>query len=268
MSDTNFTGSVPEYYDKGLGPCLFEFYARNITKKVVGYNPGSVVELAAGTGIVSERLSAGLPSGCSLIATDLNLPMLEIAKARMPESATVEFREADAQELPFPDCTFDAAVCQFGIMFFPDKAKSMREAWRVLNHGGHYVFNVWHSWAENPFAQLVHQTVAGFFQGEAPGFYKVPFSYHDVDTISATLVEAGFVDVEAEIVPRKSPIDNLHLFAKSLIFGNPIHDQILDLGGDPDAVVAVLQREITQVIEGDGTMPLKAILFTAKKPEL
>ena len=65
--------------------------------------------------------------------------------------------------LPFEDGAFDALVCQFGVMFFPDKDKAYRETYRVLSPGGCYHFNVWDSFEFNPFARVVHETVAGFF---------------------------------------------------------------------------------------------------------
>ena len=73
--------------------------------------------------------------------------MLEIARAKFQPNEKVDFRPADATTLPFPDGSFDAVVCQFGVMFFPDKDKSYREIHRVLAPGGHYLFNVWDSHA-------------------------------------------------------------------------------------------------------------------------
>ena len=89
--------------------------------------------------------------------------------------------------MPFDDGTFDTVVCQFGVMFFPDKDKSYREAYRVLASGGRYHFNVWDSFDFNPFARISHETVGGFFGKDVPAFYTVPFGYHRIDAIKASL---------------------------------------------------------------------------------
>ena len=136
-----FTGTIPEHHDRGLGPIIFVEYATEMAKRAVVGNPTRVLETAAGTGIVTRRLRDGLPPGVSLTATDLNAPMLEIARTKFRPGEEVEFQPADAMALPFPD--FDAVVCQFGIMFFPDRGRSYHEVHRVLAPGGRYLFSVW-----------------------------------------------------------------------------------------------------------------------------
>ncbi len=139
----DFVGSIPNHYDRCLGPVLFDDYAKDMAQLVAAFEPRRVLELAAGTGIVARRLRDSLPPTTHLTATDLNPPMLEVERPKFNAGEQVEFQLADAMALPFPDGTFDAVVCQFGIMFFPDKDKSYREVHRVLAHGGRYVFSVW-----------------------------------------------------------------------------------------------------------------------------
>ena len=146
-SFTRFAGnSIPEHYDRGLSPVLFAGFGEQIARRAAAYEPGRVLETAAGTGVVTRLLRDLLPTGATVIATDLNAPMMEIAKAKFRAEEQVEFRAVDACHLPFPDHAFDVAVCQFGVMFFADKAKSYREARRVLKAGGRYLFNVFDSW--------------------------------------------------------------------------------------------------------------------------
>ena len=140
---TSFTGNIPQHYDQGLGPIIFAEYAADIARRVVASRPARVLETAAGTGIVTRKLRDALPDGAQLTATDFNPPMLDIARTKFRPGEQVSFQQADATALPFADASFDAIVCQFGVMFFPDKAKSFAEAYRVLARGGRYVLSVW-----------------------------------------------------------------------------------------------------------------------------
>jgi ubiquinone/menaquinone biosynthesis C-methylase UbiE len=103
---------------------------------------GRLLETAAGTGIVTETLAKWLPSSVLIVATDLNQPMLDQSRTK-PSAGRVTLQQADAVALPFPEAGFDVLVCQFGVMFFPDRQLGLREAHRVLKPGGRPLFNVW-----------------------------------------------------------------------------------------------------------------------------
>src|ERR1700716_3285700 len=177
--DAAFSGSIPALYDKHLGPLIFESYAQDLAARLAPFNPGRVLEVAAGTGIVTRALLRSLPSGASIVATDLNQPMLDHAATQV-SSSRVNWQKADAQALPFPDGAFDAVVCQFGVMFFPDKQKAYREARRVLKPDGHFIFNVWDGIEHNEFADLVTQAVADMFADDPPSFW------HELPTVIMT----------------------------------------------------------------------------------
>ena len=139
-TDAVFAGSIPSVYDRYLGPVIFEPYAQDLANRLSTLNAERVLETAAGTGIVTRALVSSLAPNVSIVATDLNQPMLDHA-AKAVSSSCVSWQKADAQALPFPDGAFDAVVCQFGVMFFPDKQQAYREARRVLKPGGHFIFN-------------------------------------------------------------------------------------------------------------------------------
>ena len=260
---SRFVGSIPQHYDEFLGPRLFNGYAADLAKRVVGGNPDSVLELAAGTGIVSRCLRDHLPDVCSLVVTDLNAPMLEVAQSKFQAGENVRFETVDATVLPYEGASFDTVACQFGVMFFPDKQLSYQEALRVLRPGGKYFFNVWGSWSENPFAQIAHQTVAEFFPVDPPGFYKVPFGYHDTAVIEESLVSAGFARVTVQNLGFTSPIGSAEEFGRGLVFGNPLFDEVLSRGGDPDQVCAAVTSAIAEQLGED--MPIKALVIEAEK---
>src|SRR6185369_819988 len=124
--DTVFTGSIPTLYDKYLGSMIFQPYADDMAQRLSGLRQGSVLEIAAGTGIVTQALINMLPPAVSIVATDLNQAMIDVAAVK-DTANRVSWQQVDAQILPFPDASFDAVVCQFGVMFFPDKPKAFRE---------------------------------------------------------------------------------------------------------------------------------------------
>src|SRR5438093_11320004 len=128
-----FSGSIPAAYDRYLGPMLFQPYAENLASRLQVAKNDSVLELACGTGILTRVLRTRLPSTAELIATDLNEPMFRRAAAKFRKDEAVQWLQTDACSLPFGDPSFDAVVCQFGIMFVPDKSLAAREAPRVQN---------------------------------------------------------------------------------------------------------------------------------------
>ncbi len=264
----SFIGNIPENYDRGLGPVIFADFAEEIAQRAAGLVPSRVLETCAGTGIVTRRLRDLLPVATQLTATDLNPPMLEIARGKFAAAETVEFRPADAMALPFPDQAFDAVVSQFGVMFFPDKTKSYAEAYRVLQPGGHYLFSVWDAHRHNPFGQLAHELIAGFFPADPPQFYQVPFSYHRLDPIKDALAEAGFVDLRIAVRRRDQTIPDITAFAHGVIYGNPVRDQILARGGDPERIVSALIEVYHREFGSDPSrMPLQSIQFMARRPD-
>lgn len=258
---SRFIGSIPEHYDRGLGPRIFQGYAEDIARRAATTTPGNVLELAAGTGIVTRALRDALDPGCRLVASDLNAPMLDIARTKFPEDENTNFQVIDATNLELPSGSFDTVVCQFGVMFFPDKKRSFAEVHRVLGPGGRYLFNVWDSWDTNAFARLAHELVTEFFPEEPPGFYKVPFSYADVEEISAAVAGAGFAEIEIERLPLNVEIGSPAEFARGLVFGNPLFEEIDERGGDPEQICGELEKRIVENI-GD-TLSLQAIVVDA-----
>ena len=183
--DTAFSGSIASIYDDYLGPLIFEPYAQDLANRLSVLRAERVLETAAGTGIVTRALLRVLSGGASVVATDLNQPMLDRAAERVA-SSRVSWQKADAQSLPFPDGAFDAVVCQFGVMFFPDKQKAFREARRVLRPGGRFIFNVWDGIEHNEFADLVNAAVADMFGDDPPRFLaRTPHGYHDKQAIGS-----------------------------------------------------------------------------------
>lgn len=267
-NEAAFVGSIPDFYDRGLGPVIFNDYASEMARRVAAVAPARILETAAGTGIVTRALRDQLPAASHLTATDLNAPMLEIARGKFRAEEAATLQTADAQALPFADGAFDAMVCQFGIMFYPDKPKSYREARRVLQPGGRYFFSVWDSHRYNGFARVTDALLTRTFAENPPAFYKVPFSCAPIDPIKEALIDAGFTGIEIDVLPIDKAVVDLELFASGLIFGNPLVDQIRTRGGpSPEAVRDELLGNLKQEFGDKSTViPLQTIFYSAIKP--
>lgn len=225
-SDSLFAGSVPETYERLLVPLIFESCAEDVANRLQRVEPGDVLEIAAGTGVVTRAIARALPRA-RIVATDLNQPMLDRAVLRQPSGDRISWRQADAQALPFADATFDAVVCQFGVMFFPDKIKTYREALRVLRPGGCFLFNVWGALSENEFAYVVTEALADIFPDSPPDFLaRVPYGYHNVQNICEQLAEAGFTRIDFETIQKTSRALSASDPAFAFCQGTPLRSDI------------------------------------------
>lgn len=271
-----FAGSVPEFYHRHLGPLIFEPYAADLGRRVKAAGlPGGarVLEIACGTGIVTRHLSACVPAGGTLTSTDLNEPMLAEARGHLPQPlpAHVELRQADAQALPFPDASFDAIVCQFGFMFFPDKELAAREAMRVLRPGGLWIFSVWDSLARNPLGAVAHAIIGGFFDDDPPPFYGIPFGWYDPSTIEALVAGTGFERLAIEWVPLIATApDPLHA-ARGFVEGTPVANALRERGLEDlapvcSAVAAAYAKEFGSGPDAPIRAPMQAIVISARRP--
>lgn len=257
MSDQNtfFGGSIPENYDRYLGPSFFEPFANDMAARLDSTRHQNVLEIACGTGIVTRRLRNALAPEVRLVATDLNPAMLAFAQKKQIEN--VSWLEADANALPFGDGSFDAVVCQFGVMFFPDKEAAWRETHRVLRSGGVFLFNVWDSLEQNPVPRVTHETVASFFDRDPPTFYETPFGFHDASLIERLLQNAGFQDIEIAVVTLPCRSSSAAEFAIGLVRGNPIATAIEERGANVDLIVRAVENRIG---ERFGVAPLETTM--------
>jgi ubiquinone/menaquinone biosynthesis C-methylase UbiE len=247
MTDNNaqFDGSIPVHYDRFLGPILLQPYAVDLAARLETHPEASVLELACGTGILTEILRNHLRPSARLTATDLNQPMLDYARAKLAGVSGITWGLADASGLEFTSNSFDAVLCQFGLMFVPDKASALSEIHRVLRHDGVFLFNVWDAIQTNELPRIAHETVDALFPANPPDFYQVPFSLHDQDELAVMLQAAGFIDLEFAVVSKVCQSHSARDAAMGLIYGNPIVDAIRERNTiDIETVVDALEKAI------------------------
>jgi ubiquinone/menaquinone biosynthesis C-methylase UbiE len=226
-TDRVFAGSIPEIYERFLVPLIFESYALDLANRLAETEPRDVLETAAGTGALTRAIVSRIPVNARIVATDLNQPMLDHARARLSNDGRIEWRQADALALPFPDQSFDVVACQFGVMFFPDKPQGFRETRRVLRLGGHFFFNVWDQISENEFADVITKALAALFPHDPPLFMaRVPHGYHDVEQICQELKAAGFANVSLGTVDGKSKAFSPRDPAIAYCQGTPLRNEI------------------------------------------
>jgi SAM-dependent methyltransferase len=257
-----FRHSTPELYDRYMGPLLFEPYAKVVAVRAALLQPDRILETAAGTGILTRALHGAVPKA-QIVATDVNPVMSEAAAQRLG-SGRVVFQTANAQDLPFDPESFDLVVCQFGVMFFPEKIRAHEEARRVLRPGGHYLLATFDRLELNPVPEAAGNAVAALFPDDPPAYMsRGPFSYADPILIEHDLLAAGFTGIKLETVALTSRV-SARAAATGLVLGSPFRAEIERR--DPSALDRALDAVTAALARWDGNAaPLSAHIVTATK---
>jgi SAM-dependent methyltransferase len=262
-----FSGSVAAIYQQYMVPMLFAPYAQVVAQRLAGIAvPARLLETAAGTGVVTRELAA-ISDQLSIVATDLSPAMLEVAKVQVP-ARNVEWLPADASALPFADATFDAVVCQFGVMFLPDKPKAFGEARRVLREGGRFVFTVWDRLEVNDVTHIVVEAVRDMFPDNPPDFFnRIPHGYSERANIEADLRGGGFREIGFETVELVSPAKSAADAALALCAGSPMRNELEARA--PGRLTDVIEHATARLREryGDGPIsaPMRAHLVESRR---
>ena len=247
MVDTaaNFGGSIPEYYDRIMGPAQFDPFALELARRLPVRPPGDVLEIACGTGIVTRRLRERLDPAARLVATDISEDMLDYARSK--GLTEVEWRPADATRLPFPDASFGAVVCAFGIMFVPDKQAAFREARRVLKKGGCFLFNVWDGVENNAHGKAAAEVMEGMFPGDPEMKFSGPYAFNDPAVLRAMLAQAQLREVKLEPVALKVSCPSARDLATGQVKGTPRGLLLQKRGVDVEQVIGKIAAALARV---------------------
>ena len=245
--NASFTGSIPEFYDSCLGPAYFEAFAADLAQRLPAKPAGDVLEIACGTGIVTRRVRERVDPAIRLVATDLSAAMLDYARAKLDDCRGIEWREADAVNLPFANAAYGAAICSFGVMFVPDKKAVFREARRVLKQDGILLFTVWDRIEDNPHALTYTRVIESLFPGDAEMRFTIPFDMHDPALLRELLAEAGFGKVRIETKRHQMESVSARTLATGQIRGTPRSLQIERRGMTLEEVVEKETAALAQV---------------------
>jgi len=254
-STTAFVGSIPALYDRHLGPVLFEPYARDLARRLPR-GAATILEVAAGTGRVTRQLLAALPPGATVLATDLNDAMIARATEVIADPR-VTWQAADAQALPVADASFDVVVCQFGLMFMPDKPRALSEMRRALRPAGTLLLNTWDLLARNPMTEVLHAHAMAAFPADPPTFMLTPFSMPDPVVLRELVIGAGFSDVRVDTVAAIADASSAADLAIGLVRGNPLWNQLVERSIDAPAFERSL---VEQLIRRFGDQPCRSPL--------
>jgi len=250
----SFNKIIAENYEKYLGPVFNDVYAKDLAARLASHKINSILETACGTGQVTRLLRKMFPE-TRIVSTDLNPGMFEMAKKAVSIDDNIEWNTANAEELPYDSSTFDAVICQFGLMFVPDKQKAVNEAYRVLKSCGRFIFNTWDSLEKNYISKMANDTVNSYFKDNPPDFFSVPFSMHNPAEMEKLLQNSGFNNITVENVLFTGHADSALDVVKALISGTPVYMAICERD---EKILPDIQQTLLKKIESEfGTGPLK-----------
>lgn len=261
--ESSWVDTMPEFYDRCLGPALFAPYARRLAAIAAANAAQSVLEIAAGTGILTAELLRALPTA-QITATDLNRPMVSWAAQRVSGPTWLP---ADAQSLQFSDASFDMVVCQFGVMFFPDKVQAFAQVARVLRPGGVFLFTVWDSVDTSPYPAALVAGLAEVFPDDPPDFVaRIPHGYHDLDQIRSDVATGRLVVEGIERFVPRGTAPSAHTLAEGFCYGTPLRFALQQRGDVEQFTEAVAERMTLRLGVGRVDGDLAGFVVTARKP--
>ncbi|MER6262893.1 class I SAM-dependent methyltransferase [Streptomyces sp900105245] len=251
---------MPAAYDQYLVPVVFRPFAEDLAARAAALRPRRILELAARTGTLTSSLLKAAASA-EVTATDLNEAMVAFGAARVPDAV---WRQADAQSLPFPDGGFDLVVCQFGVMFFPDRHAAFAEVRRVLAPGGRFLLNTWGPLGTHAFGAALQEALERAFPSDPPRFLPtVPHGYSDPAVVSAELTAAGFALEEERELTLEGRAASAADVATGFLTGTPVRAAVEQRGDAPTIRATVIEEMTARLGPGPVAAPMTAYVFCA-----
>jgi SAM-dependent methyltransferase len=257
------TSSTAEVYDEFFLPALFAAWPPQLVA-AARLRPGMrALDVACGTGVLTiEAASAVAPSG-SAVGLDLNAGMLAVARRKAPE---IDWREGAAEALPFGGAEFDAALSQFGLMFFQDAHEAIREMWRVLRPGGRLAIAVWDSLENTPGYLAVTRLLARLFGDETAELLRAPYTLGDTQLLETLLLESGVPEPNVLRAPGEARFPSIRSWMHTDVRGWTLSDRLDDR--QFEHLVDEAESELAGFVTSDGSVQFDhpALIATARKP--
>jgi len=261
-ADRTWSRSMPATYDRCLGPAVFVAHAVELARRAAADRAEAVLELAAGTGILTRQLVRRLP-GAQVTATDLSPAMAAYGARQVPQAA---WQQADALALPFADGSFDLVTCQFGVMFFAPRAAAYAEVARVLRPGGRFWLSTWDVIERNDFAAALAEAIELTFPDDPPTFLaRIPHGYADVTAVAADLRAAGLTPQDQAMVVRTGRARSAAQVATGFCQGTPLRMAIESRTDLRAATSAIATRMTARLGPGPVTGRLTAHLIAGRR---
>ena len=265
--DWQLAGDMAENYEQYFVPAIFRPWATDLLDLTAPQEGERVLDLACGTGIVSRLAAERVGPSGKVIGLDINPGMLAVAGSATPAGASIEWRQGNAEDMPFPDKAFDLVICQQGLQFFPNKPVALREMYRVLAPAGRLALSVWRDIQHIPGYIALADALASHVSAEAAGFMHMTGSV--ADELEGLAVEAGFQKVAVRSASRKLHFSSPEAFVWEIIQCTPLAwmTAVNQAGESTRAnVINEVSAKLRPYVDDDGlTFPIEARVLTASK---
>jgi SAM-dependent methyltransferase len=261
-------GSAPEVYERELVPAVFGPWAP-ILIELADLKPGDrVIDIACGTGVVARLAAAKVGPRGAVAGVDLNPGMLNVARSfnATVGAASVQWQEASADKLPFPDGSFDVAYCQLGLQFFADRPAALREMRRVLSAKGRLAVMVWCGIEESPGFEALAMMLERNVSSAAAAIMRAPFGLSDVNALSRLVAGARFQDIKVQRRVGAVEFPSVERFVLSYVAGSPLASHVSQASDVArDNLTAETKLGLEKYVGDRGlSFPIAAHLLTAK----
>jgi ubiquinone/menaquinone biosynthesis C-methylase UbiE len=217
--------SAAEVYEEFFLPALFQEWTERVAD-AADIQPGDrVLDVACGTGVLASTVLERVGAAGSVVGVDINDGMLSVAKRKDPD---IEWRQANAEKLPFDNNVFDAVVSQFGLMYFENKCTALREMARVLQLGGILSVAVWAALEDTPGYAAMTDLLRRLFGDKIAVALEAPFALGDKKVLSSLFAEAGMADAKITTEEGAARFPSIQAWVHTEIKGWTLADAIDD----------------------------------------
>ena len=262
-------GSVAEAYESDLVPVLFEPWAISLLGRYPHWHGRRVLDLGAGTGIVTRLLAQRVGSTGHVIAADVSAEMLSQARLHCAAlEQSIDFVESGADAIGIPESSVDVVVCQQSFQFFPDKPAAAREIHRVLRKEGRVMLSTWRPVSECEYFGVLCEVLTAIGEEEISDSMRLPFDFMPESELSACFTSAGFSDVAVSVEHLPLVLPGGLPQAIQLAYATPIGPKLQALSDDKQRRFRDTMAERVGELSQDGTDmgPMTANVLSAVKP--